>query len=93
MLRLARTISGWCAIGGTLSWILGKKRLARNLYLIVGYGGIGACYGHLAAVRGVNVEPWAVLKTRPWTDSEWLRAFAWHAAFIPLAHLVARERP
>ncbi len=82
-MRLARTISGWGVVIGTVCLVLGRRRAAIRCYRITGLGGVGAVYGHYAATRQIAVEPVPILSAllRDDTRREPLKAAAWHGAF------------
>ncbi len=82
-MRLARTISGWGVVIGTVCLVLGRRRAAIRCYRITGLGGVGAVYGHYAASRGINVEPVPILSAllRDDTRKEPIRAAVWHGFF------------
>jgi hypothetical protein len=90
LLRLSRTISGWSAVGGTLAYISGNRRLAVYLWRLCGWGGIGACYGYEAATRGVPPEPVALWRV----GIKWpfWRSFLWHGSALVLSELADRRR-
>lgn len=88
--RLARTISGWSAVGGTFAYLTGNRRLAVYLWRLCGWGGIGAVYGFETGARGIPPEPVALC--RAGTNWPFWRSFLWHGLFGVLSELVDRRR-
>lgn len=91
--HLVRTISLWCAVGGTIALMTGRKKTAITLWRICGLGGMGAVYGAYAAEKQLPVQPWPVareLAKDPKRRAPLVSA-GWHGAFLVGAEVLDKR--